>query len=197
MRVKLVKKNDELMHFQNSAHKYIGVCYPYEFLKSVKVYGLYRKKNLIGGFILNLDQEIRTLEGLPTKIKEDFLKQHNIEHFYEITGLWIHLRYRKTLYSWRLILSLALNSLFVSKKYCIYSYSAKSRELRRIYSLSAPELIYEGKVRKIEGMKSEDFEVVEMSRKNRGAILMCYAYAISLFKVFFRKISLKRKILWG
>ncbi len=93
--IRLSSKN--LSNFQSRYQDLSGLSIPPEFMSRQAVYGFFRGKEMIGGFILGRGQSLRTIEVFASPASMDqlyqFLEQQG--RLLEICCFWIERAYRK------------------------------------------------------------------------------------------------------
>ncbi len=137
--------------FIRKAKDFIGINYSLDFLEKSKTIGVYKEKQLVGGYILNEDLRVRSLDSIPDKIN---LSNLGVKHkdVAEMTGLWMDPLVRGTQSSFVLWFSMMKNVFFSKKKKIVFAYDQSDEKLKHIYSVVNPRKIYSGPTKKIKGV---------------------------------------------
>ncbi len=94
---KKLQNDKDLDYFAVTYEKCSGLAVPASYLKNNKVYGIYIKSKMIGGFILCSGEDLRTIEFFAAKDKHEslFQKMSPKNTYTEICCFWIDRAFRK------------------------------------------------------------------------------------------------------
>jgi hypothetical protein len=167
----------------------VDVSLPMEYLERSKVFGIFNKRGeLVGGFLIVMTGQLRSLRSLPSKeLIPDLVDTWDIG---EVNGLWLSPEVRKKSVSILFWLLVAREVIFSGKKHFIYTYTTKKKKLGDIYASVKPITLYEGETPVLEGMDESDVETIQLvSVKN---------IIVALFttpKFFVRRVFGKRRVI--
>ncbi|MBT8340199.1 MAG: hypothetical protein HKP58_07670 [Desulfatitalea sp.] len=160
MKLRALKTEEELEWYRRSAHQYIDVLFPLEYLQRSRVVAcLDDTGSICGGFIIVLEGPFRVLEQIPGGETVDL--PIKTEKTAEITGLWRTKSWCKKHGSASLFIRLGFEIFRSRKKYFIYSYTLRKPHLGEIYSFVNPKVLYQGDVF-LPGMDAADEESIEV-----------------------------------
>ena len=171
--------------FHKRACELIKVEFPFNYFDESFIRA-FKDENgkIIGGYVLADGHISRVLRSIPDQTKENL----DINRIFEITGLWLDpsLRVGKLSAFFWLQISKDLSAQ-KDKDYFVYAYTLSNKKLKALYSLANPKVLYEGKVKQLEGNSGESYESVEIACKKTIKYLPIYGCLHFASKYFFSR----------
>ena len=161
LRIERVKAIEALREYRRRTRLMVDVNLPMEYLLRSKVFGFYDEDNsLIGGFLIVMAGDLRSLTQLPAKgLIPDHVDEWDIG---EVNGLWLAPTVRKKSISIKFWLHVAKEVIFSGKKHFIYTYTSKKKHLGDIYSNVKPITLFEGETEILPGMDESEMETIQL-----------------------------------
>jgi len=179
--------DQELIKYRDIIKDRIDVCFPIDYLKQGKVYGLYNfQGEILGGFSIISQGPFRVLNSIPNFKHLEI--DPKLKYTAEITGLWLKSSEDAKCASLKFWIYFIIKMLTTRKKYFVYAYSSKKSNLRKLYAKANPIQLFEGETLLQPGMKETECESVELIIKKKLLIqIFCHV------RFFIKRAILGRK----
>lgn len=138
--------------FVGAVVEHIGVALPASYLARGRVVGLREGGDLAGGFALIEQGPFRSLEQLPEGARGEIAWRllTRCSRLVEVNGLFLTPQAKpRAAELWH---ALARELLASRASHLVFSYATSASGLARLYALLAPQLLYAGPVRALDGM---------------------------------------------
>lgn len=182
----LLSNHKDKVSFHQKTCKLIGVDFPFDYFNRSLIRAFKNENNdIIGGYVLVTKGPLRVLESIPCEAKVDL----DTKKIFEVTGLWLDpkiISKKLSLFFWWQFSKDVLAQ--KDKDYYVYSYPLGNLKLKKLYSFTDPEVLYEGKVKKLIGNIKESCESVEIACRSKIRYLSVHR----CFSIASKFISKKR-----
>ena len=134
-KLKCIINDSEIRRFQEVYTKNSGLAIPFEYLKAHRVFGVYHRNQLIGGYILGNGPEFRTIQLFAQTSSHDQLKKDfDLKNPYtEICCYWIHKNYQtKTSINFFIWMALSITLKMYGHTHVMFG--TNSRRLAALYA---------------------------------------------------------------
>lgn len=142
---KTLKKQEEIDSYLERFKTYVGVKLPYDYTQRCRIVGAFKADELVGGYMLVLRPDFRSLVFLPDEVKQtDPLFRNEVYEMMEINGLWIGAAVKTAWEQYRIWLQLAKDIFFSRKKYVLLMADSRNNNIRNVHAMTGARDIYEG-----------------------------------------------------
>jgi len=145
----------EIETYLKKFENFVGVKLPYDYSMRSTIVGVFKKDEMIGGYMLVTKPQFRSLMFVPDAVKESnkFFKNDQYEMM-EVNGVWISAAVKSASEQLKIWSHLIWDIFLARKKYVLLMADLRNSNIRNIHSLTNPELIYEGEPMLMAGAKS-------------------------------------------
>ena len=145
MKFKVLTTEGEIESYLNKFESFVGVKLPYDYSLRSTIVGVYKKDEMIAGYMLVTKPQFRSLMFVPDAIKDsnEFFKNDQYEMM-EVNGVWISAAVKSATEQYKIWSHLIWDIFLARKKYVLLMADLRNTNVRNIHSLTNPELLYEG-----------------------------------------------------
>jgi hypothetical protein len=137
----------EIDHFLECFKNFVKVKLPESYSRNGSVIGVFKKNEMIGGYMLITKGPFRSLAFVPDEVKKNLRLLHDVNgtDFVEVNGFWVHEKYRRSRESLQMWLQLRKDVLATKASHLLLFYNSQAKGLAQIYeSVMNPRVIYQG-----------------------------------------------------
>lgn len=124
---------------------HVKVRLPYDYVNRSKLVGVFKGKDLVGGYMLVTRPDYRSLMFVPDNVRKEheFFKNEQYEMM-EVNGLWIGKQVKSASQQFRIWLHMLKDVFMCKKKYVLLMADERNSNIRNIHQLMGSREIYQG-----------------------------------------------------
>ncbi len=171
IKFRVLTAESDIDAYLNKFESFVGVKLPYDYSLRSTIVGVFKKDEMIAGYMLVTKPQFRSLVFVPDSIKESngFFKNDQYEMM-EVNGVWISAAVKSASEQYKIWSHLIWDIFLARKKYVLLMADLRNSNIRNIHSLTNPELLYEGEPMLMAGAKSHS--TIRVSYTTRWQMLL-------------------------